>query len=257
MEKSQIALRFSRACSSYDRAARVQDRMATRLLDLLDACSVADGQGVRRWRCVAETGCGTGLLSRQIRMRYQPESLWLNDLCTSLSDRYASWAEAIFQPGDMEEVALPQQVDLLTANAAIQWLTDPARFFSRCVRALQQGGRVAFTSFGPETFREIRQLTGQGLHYLTVGDYEKLLKREGLRVEVCEMQTERLLFEQPIDVLRHLKLTGVTAAGHYVWTPRRLEAFCQDYSRLYAGNDGRVALTYCPIYMIAQKTTTS
>lgn len=253
MEKSQIALRFSRACHSYDGAARVQDQMATRLLDLLDACSVADGGGVRRWQNVAETGCGTGLLSRQIRLRYRPECYWLNDLCPSLAGRYAAWTEATFVAGDMEEVNLPQAVDLLTANAAIQWLEEPERFFNRCVRALQPGGRVAFTSFGPDTFREIRRLTGQGLHYLTAGEYEEMLRRAGLQVEVCEEHTERLTFAQPVDVLRHLKLTGVTAAGHYVWTPRRLEAFCQDYRRLYAGDDGRVALTFCPIYMIAKK----
>lgn len=253
MEKSKIALRFSRACHSYDGAARVQDQMATRLLDLLDACSVADGEGVRRWQNVAETGCGTGLLSRQIRLRYRPGHYWLNDLCPSLVGRYAEWPEATFVPGDMETVPLPQTVDLLAANAAIQWLAEPERFFSRCAQALQPGGRVAFTSFGPDTFREIRHLTGQGLRYLTARDYETLLQHAGLEVEVCEERTARLTFAQPLDVLRHLKLTGVTAAGHYVWTPRRLEAFCQDYRRLYATADGRVTLTYCPIYMIAKK----
>lgn len=251
MEKASIAQRFSRALSTYDAAATVQARMACRLLQLLR--KTAGERPPHSWRHVAEVGCGTGLLSRLLRQQLQPEKLWLNDLCPDAAHAFADWPEATFRAGDIETLPLPDSLDLIISGATLQWMEQPALLLERCTAALRPGGRVALSTFAPGTLAEVRHLTGQGLPYPEPDTWAGMLRHAGLRVEQCLTEEQCLTFNTPTDVLRHLQLTGVTAAGHYRWTPRRLEAFSHAYRRQYSTPDGCVKLTFRPVYLIAQK----
>ena len=79
---------------------------------------------------------------------------------------------------------------------------------------------------------------------------------EALRIhyEIVKAHEERicLTFGTPLEVLYHLKHTGVAAVRQQAWTKRNLQDFCDKYARLFS--DGRsVTLTYHPIYIIAKK----
>ena len=62
-----------------------------------------------------------------------------------------------------------------------------------------------------------------------------------------------LPFGTPLEVLQHLKQTGVTGTEKRVWTRGRLQNFCNEYIRMYSNTDHSVSLTYHPIYIIARK----
>ena len=66
--------------------------------------------------------------------------------------------------------------------------------------------------------------------------------------EVCT-----LYFDSPLEVLKHLKQTGVTGTEKKVWSRGRLQQFCENYSRLFSNEQGKVSLTYHPIYLLAKK----
>ena len=74
-----------------------------------------------------------------------------------------------------------------------------------------------------------------------------------LRLRHVSEETATLHFPTPTDVLRHLKLTGVTGTEKRIWTRTHLQAFAENYIRLFGQADGQVTLTYHPIYIIAQK----
>ena len=73
---------------------------------------------------------------------------------------------------------------------------------------------------------------------------------------VTEENTVRLEFASPMDVLRHLKDTGVTGLKKEPWTRGRLESFCRRYAEEFpaASHSGdAVRLTYHPMFFVCRK----
>ena len=142
-----------------------------------------------------------------------------------------------FLPCDAETLDFPQGTDLITSCSTLQWFADTERFFARCHRFLSDGGILAFSTFGKKNMREIHALTGHGLEYLSL-DNLKVLLSPRFEILYAEEEIVSLPFGTPLEVLRHLKQTGVTGTEKRVWTRGRLQSFCDEYIRM-CGNDDR------------------
>ena len=235
---------------------------------------------------IAEFGCGTGCYSRLLLRTLQPETLLLNDLCPEMEEcihdlltgggrlpcaPQAGNASGVlydadvelygsspattavsFLPCDAETLDFPQGTDLITSCSTLQWFADTERFFARCHRFLSDGGILAFSTFGKKNMREIHTLTGHGLEYLSL-DNLKVLLSPRFEILYAEEEIVSLPFGTPLEVLRHLKQTGVTGTEKRVWTRGRLQSFCDEYIRMCGNDDRSVSLTYHPIYVIARK----
>lgn len=238
------------------------------------------------FRHIAEFGCGTGCYSRLLLRTLQPETLLLNDLCPEMEEcihdlltsggrlpraPQAGNASGIlydadvelygsspattavsFLPCDAETLDFPQGTDLITSCSTLQWFADTERFFARCHHFLSDGGILAFSTFGKKNMREIHTLTGHGLEYLSL-DNLKVLLSPRFEILYAEEEIVSLPFGTPLEVLRHLKQTGVTGTEKRVWTRGRLQSFCDEYIRMCGNDDRSVSLTYHPIYVIARK----
>lgn len=248
MDKRLIAERFARARDTYPHEARVQQQVAGKMLRLL----TEHASPARR---IVEFGCGTGSYSRLLQETLQPESLLLNDLCPEMQECLADLLrqEAVqFVSGDAEALDFPAGTELITSCSTLQWFNDPEAFFARCHRFLSADGYLAFSTFGAGNLREIRALTGHGPEYPPLETLKALLAP---CFETVHAEEERvsLPFQTPLQVLRHLKETGVTGTEKRIWTRGRLQAFCDGYSGQFGREDGKVTLTYHPIYIIARK----
>lgn len=157
-----------------------------------------------------------------------------------------------FLPCDAETLDFPQGTDLITSCSTLQWFADTERFFARCHHFLSDGGILAFSTFGKKNMREIHTLTGHGLEYLSL-DNLKVLLSPRFEILYAEEEIVSLPFGTPLEVLRHLKQTGVTGTEKRVWTRGRLQSFCDEYIRMYGNDDRSVSLTYHPIYVLARK----
>ena len=252
MDKQLIEKRFTRSLQDYDKAAFVQQQIARTMLSLVEKHCGDLYNSVDRSLLISEFGCGTGYYSRLLAERYIPERLWLNDLCSGLAPFYRDWKEqkADFCAGDAEQVPFPSSQDLITGCSAIQWFEHPQAFFKKCASALRRHGWLAFSSFEQRTFTEIRSLTGQGLNYPTIEEYKEMLM-PWFNVVYAEKETIEPTFNTSMEVLRHLKMTGVTGTGSYKWTKQSLDEFCTAYTAQYTKGKG-VRLTYEPVYIIAQ-----
>ena len=76
------------------------------------------------------------------------------------------------------------------------------------------------------------------------------LEEAGFRILLLDEEEAVLHFPTPLDVLRHLRMTGVTGTTGHTWSRGRLANFAHDYTHLF-GSAQSVTLTYHPVYVIA------
>lgn len=262
MNKSLIAERFSKAITTYPQEANVQRQIAHKMIRFLMKYLTVPCPNI------IEFGCGTGIYSRMLLQSLHPESLVLNDLCPDMKyccEDLLKEQHVTFFPGDAETISFPASTSLITSCSALQWFESPEKFFQKCNTLLNDHGYFAFSTFGKDNMKEIRELTGNGLQYRSLKEL-KIALSPHFDILHSEEELISLSFESPIKVLYHLKQTGVTGLsapvsiqsksnhktkGH-LWTRRDLHHFSERYSRQFSQGTS-VSLTYHPIYIIARK----
>lgn len=249
MDKALIRSRFAKASESYLQHALVQRQIALRMIVLLRRYVPEEAH-----RNVLEIGCGTGLFTRAYWHNWQPEHLLLNDLCPEVVCFFADLPQGRvrFVAKDAETLDFPSGQDLIVSCSALQWFEAPVRFLSGCRRLLSAGGYLAFSTFGPRNAEEVRSLTASGLPYRSLDELRTALSG-AYRIVHASEACVRLSFPAPLDVLRHLKATGVTGIRPCRWTRKELADFCARYAARYAAPEGGVTLTYHPMYVICVK----
>ncbi|EGY51618.1 methyltransferase domain-containing protein [Neisseria shayeganii] len=241
-----VKSRFEKSFASYDAHAAVQADISAELFAQWQRQRPQAGR-------LLELGCGTGNLTRRLAGLIGLENVYLNDLCRQSAGLTALFPAgcASFLAGDMESVALPQDLDAVVSASAVQWANDLPRLLGRCADSLKRGGWLVLSSFGPQHYAETKALTGIGLTYYSLEQYcDWLAPQFDI---VCTQQTlRRLVFAQPSMVLAHMRHTGVSGVQRTPWSRRQLRAFEADYTARFGSGAG-VPLTYHPLLLLARK----
>lgn len=220
-----VAQRFAKAGQSYSEHAIVQKQICQNLTGLLKQfCPSTMSR-------VFEIGCGSGNLTRLITASFQIEKLILNDLYADVQQHFNHQENLKWLIGDIETLDFPQQLDMIISGSALQWMQDLPLLLKRCNEALVDQGWLCFSTFGSQNLREIKELTGQGLSYWSVENWNSALTQAGFEILHLSESETQLYFDSPKAVLQHLKATGVTATAQHRWTKQTLQQFYQDYDR--------------------------
>jgi malonyl-ACP O-methyltransferase BioC len=250
-DKQLIKLRFEQAAATYEQQATVQSRVAARLLTLLH--QAAPGLHPAD---VLEIGCCTGLLTEKTLTRFPGiDHFTICDLVASFEQRVCRrigiHADKItFLAGDIETLPLPDRYDLVLSSSTLHWVYDLPALCAKFHQHLYPEGVLAFSLYGRDNLREIREITGMGLVYRTL-DQLRTVVEERFHILAIEEAQETLWYPSPIAVLQHLRATGVNSIGQQAWTRRQVSAFVADYQERFAGEQG-VRLTYHPMYLVAR-----
>ena len=225
--RERIRNRFSKASSTYDESAIAQR---------------------------TEIGCGTGLLTRYLQALC-PSAHWvLNDIQETGKERALSYCadDTEFICQDAESLDVKGHFSLIASASTFQWFIRTDKMIERFARWQSAGDILLFSTFLPDNLREIRQLTGIGLSYPSSEDWRHWLERDYLIRHQKEEQLT-LCFDTPMQVLLHMKHTGVTGTHAGVWSAGKLRAFCEAYTRHYRTSENQVTLTYRPLYVLAER----
>lgn len=247
--KAEIAYRFRRSVESYNENAIVQKLIVEQLADLVGLYVTSYPQRI------LEIGCGTGLLTEKIAALFPEKSLFINDLVKDMCGKTAGKCKiptAHCLVGDIEVMDLPTYLDLIVSSSTFQWLVHPKMTYKKLADGLIDGGWLVFSSFGEHNFEELKQLTGKGLVYQPLQEISKHLSAY-FEIVYAGETLHRLHFRNPMEILQHIKKTGVNAtASSQIWTREHLKRFSFEYTARFGCEEG-LPLTYHPLYLVCRK----
>lgn len=246
IDKKLLKNRFEKSLETYDNNAIIQNYMAAKLMELLQNSS---GENFKK---IFEFGIGSANLTRSVSENLVYKELFLNDIIKKSS----TWArkytdDFVFIEGDVEKISLPLNMDLITANAVVQWIKDFDKFIENITESMDSGGIFAFSTFGEDNFLEIKKVFDISLKYLPIEVLETKLKKHFNVLHISEDRIE-MDFPNPKEVLKHIKKTGVNSIGLNTFYKASLAKFNTEYKKHFSSQDG-VKLTYHPIFVVAQK----
>ena len=259
LDKRLLRQSFERAAASYDGAAVLQREIGDRMLSRLDY--------VRRQPArVLDAGCGTGHASAQLQRRYPQAEVCVLDLAHAMVRRAqarSGWGRRLLGRGlqgvcaDIECLPLAAQAfDLLWSNLALQWVGEPSRAFAEFRRVLAPGGLLMFSTFGPDTLRELRAaFAGADRHthvnrFIDLHDLGDLLVRAGFADPVMDMESLTLTYQDVHALMRDLKAIGAHNVNAGRPPGMSTRAMLTAVERNYEAwrRDGRLPATFEVVY---------
>lgn len=251
LDKRQVRRAFGRAADDYDAFAVLQREIASRMMQRLDTMRIQPA-------VVLDIGCGTGEATGLLLRRYPKARVWAMDIAMPMLAHARRRGRWLRRPGcvcaDLD--ALPfadASVDLVFANASLQWSADPMRAFADIGRILRPGGLLLFSSFGPDTLHELRAAWAdvdgyEHVHrFVDMHDYGDMMMHAGLADPILDVERMTLTYGDAKQLMREVKGIGAgnATSGRYAGLTgrERFRQVCQAYER-FRGGDGRLPVSY-------------
>ena len=263
-DKRQLRRSFERAAQSYDAAAVLQHEVCKRMDERLDLIK-------HQPQIVLDAGSGTGNALPALRTRYPQARVVALDLALTMLQHgreRTSWWKSLFTSsagavcGDIEQLPFANaSVDMVWSNLALQWVNDPDKAFAEFHRVLAPGGLLMFSTFGPDTLKELRAAyagVDQHTHvsrFIDLHDVGDILVKRGFGDPVMDMEPFTMTYGDVRALMHDLKAIGahnVTQNRPPGLTGRaRLAAVTQAYEALR--RDRKLPATFEVVYGHAWK----
>lgn len=265
--KQAIRRSFERAAPTYEAAASLQKEIARRLDDHLEEMRIEPKR-------ILDAGCGPGIGFDLLRARYPQAELIGLDLALAmlqqarghaasptlfgrLAKLWQSVPEVRYVCGDIEALPLAKgSVDLIWSNLALQWATDLPGALRQLRRALRPEGLLLFSTFGPDTLKELRAaFAGLDGHnhvnrFIDMHDIGDMLMHAGFAHPVMEMELITVTYADLKGVLRELKGIGahtvVDGQRPGLMGRREWQRLSENYERFR--REGRLPATFEVVY---------
>ncbi len=206
--KQAIAQHFNRGAVTYDAASSLQRTVGHRMLERLQFFKINP-------ETILELGTSTGNITHALKKIFpKANRIGLDishNMLTCANTKNPWFNRPAFICADMEMLPFSDNsMDIVCANVTIQWTTNLNDLLSEIKRVLTPNGLWLFTTFGPDTLKELRQHvpevqinTFTDMHDIGDSLLGNHFSNPVLDVEyiVCEYDT-------PMKVLSNLKKLG-------------------------------------------------
>jgi malonyl-CoA O-methyltransferase len=214
IDKARVRASFSRAADSYDAAAVLQKKVREEMLDRLSLINIAPN-------AMLDAGCGTGLGSFSLQKKFKSAQLISLDIAFGMLQKTAEqqpWLQKILSKqqlicADIESLPIASNsMNLLWSNLALQWCNDLDAAFNEVTRVLQPDGLFMFSTFGPDTLKELRAASSNGhthvSRFIDMHDIGDALTRAGFSAPVLDVEHYTLTYDDVKGVMKDLKSIG-------------------------------------------------
>jgi malonyl-CoA O-methyltransferase len=258
LDKARVRQHFDRAASTYSTHAVIQNEIAQRFLERFDFIKMKPEK-------ILDIGCGTGALTKLIMKKFSGASITALDLSKPMLQELQSslgfWQrlrkKVHFVQADAESLPFDQNVfDLIVSNLTLQWCNSLDQVFAQVEKSLQRQGLFMFTTFGPDTMKEVRQAwhavdTQNHVNlFYDMHDIGDALMRAGFSDPVMDVEHITMTYDSMDVLLRDIKKIGATnatsGAPRGLMSRGRLDQFKREYEKLRTNNV--LPVTYEVIY---------
>ena len=262
----QVRRNFARAAPGYDTVAVLQREVGQRMLERFDYVKLEPER-------ILDLGCGTGASLMALSVRYPKARTIGADVSEAMlhagraQRSQLRWRLPFLRDNRIPLVAADAStlpfaagaMGLIWSNLMLHWLDDPLPAFREMHRALDVGGLLMFSTFGPDTLKELRaSFSDAYVHtqrFTDMHDYGDMLLECGFADPVMDAEVLTMTYARFDDLLRDLRQGGAACAmqgrrhglmGRSSWMAVRAK-----FERLM--QDGRLPATFEVIYGHAWK----
>ncbi len=265
IDKRAVRRAFNRAAHNYDAAAVLQHEVCERMLERLDYIR-------HKPACILDAGSGTGRGTRQLAQRYPAAQIVALDIALGMlnvAKEKSGWWRKLFASGKQAHVcadieALPlaaNGMDMVWSNLTLQWCNDLPATLRGLHRVLKVDGLLMFSTFGPDTLKELRgAFHGVDGHthvnrFIDMHDIGDMLSHSGFAEPVMDMEVITLTYNEMKAVMRDLRGIGAHNANTGRAQGMMGKAAWQQVMENYECHrrDGRLPATFEIIYGHAWK----
>ena len=254
IDKQAVRRAFSRSAETYDDVAVLQREIGSRMIERLDYIKLQP-------RVILDAGAGTGHCSGLLMQRYTKAKIISLDFALPLLTKAQHRGRWLRRPhclcGDFEQLPLADQsVDMVFSNAAIQWCNDLPAAFQEFMRVLKPNGLLMFSSFGPDTLKELRAAWAEvddethTSDFVDMHDIGDILVQSQYADPVMDAENLTLTYETVNGLVRDLKSLGAHNAmqqrNRGMMGKSRWQNMVQAYEQFRI--DGRLPATYEVVY---------
>jgi malonyl-CoA O-methyltransferase len=219
MDKARVRASFDRAAQTYDAAAILQKLVRTEMLSRLDLVKIKP-------KVILDAGCGTGHGSFALQKKFSRAQVISLDIALGMlqkTHQQQPFLSKILRQknlicADIERLPIANSsLGMVWSNLALQWCNDLDAAFSEVSRVLQPNGLFMFSTFGPDTLKELRVASKPVNHtsrftsvsrFIDMHDIGDALTRTGFSAPVLDVERYTLTYDDVKSVMKDLKSIG-------------------------------------------------
>ena len=235
-EKKRIQKHFDLKADCYESSAVLQREVCNRMLERLSWLKT-------RPEMILDAGAGTGQGTKGLMAYYKSSKVVAMDLSLSMLQQIRRKGGVFRKPAllcaDAEQLPfLDASFDMVFSNLMLQWC-DPKKVFKESLRILKPGGLLMFSTFGPDTLKELRyswSKVDESIHvndFIDMHDLGDDLLSSGFAEPVMDMDMMTLTYDDVMTVMTDLKAIGANTPVRNnmqgLLTPRKLQKVVAQY----------------------------
>jgi len=243
MKKEIISRNFSRFASRYETEAKLQLRVAQ---ELIGQCHEFSGT-------VLDLGAGPGIIAKN--SNWDVTSLDISyEMCRLVDD--------VAVNADIENLPFADNsYPNIISSLSLQWAVDIEKALAEVKRVLKPGGRFAFTTFAPDSLKELKAAFAYidaDQHLMEFEHVIKIfamLKKAGFANLVMSSQKISLSYPDMLAALRSIKNIGASY-GFGAHKSLRGKAYFAKLENVYKGiikTQAQIPLNWEVLYIHAEK----
>ncbi len=218
-DQQRVRRAFDRAADSYQQFAVLQNEVCNRLLEKLEVVKISP-------LMILDAGSGTGAAIPTLFTQYKKAQVMTLDLSENMLIKGNQHGNFLRSPqavcGDIEKLPFADDsFDLVFSSLSMQWCNDLNAALVEAKRVLKPGGLYVFTTFGPDTLKELRyswskvDAANHVNQFIDMHDIGDALLQDGFAEPVMEAEFLTVTYDSVDGLMHDLKAIGanVTASN--------------------------------------------
>ena len=215
--KTRVRQAFDRAADNYEQFAVLQNEVCNRLLEKLEVVNIKP-------QLILDAGAGTGAAIPALLSRYRKARLVALDLSENMLHKSSRHGGLFRSPhlvcADIERLPFSDNTfDLVFSSLSMQWCNDLNAALLEAKRVLKPGGLFVFTTFGPDTLKELRHSwskvddANHVNQFIDMHDIGDALLQDGFAEPVMEAEMLTVTYNTVDAIMRDLKAIGASVTA--------------------------------------------